>query len=212
MLRKGHILAILVIGIILYYPTTVDAKSYNIYIGKMPEQWKDTFGNVLYDATKYWENRILGTEFYQVEQSRHADFMVQWASVPIETNEGKMRLGYYTTNTDHDYGIPYIQITLGFFEDGKWNIVDSDYALEITKHEIGHAIGFSHSDDRDDIMYSKIYNYQYWLSQKYSTETETSSISSKETKINYLDQSFELQERTNSNVDQLKESIYSKQD
>ncbi len=35
MLRKGHIVAILVIGIILYYPITADAKSYNIYFGTM---------------------------------------------------------------------------------------------------------------------------------------------------------------------------------
>ncbi len=205
------VIPIIALGIILS-PIPAEAKSYNIYIGKMPEQWKDTFGNVLYDATKYWENRVLGTEFYEVEQSRHADFVVQWASIPIEVEAGKTRLGYYTTNTDNDFGRPYIQITLGFFEDGKWNLVDPGYALEITKHEIGHAIGLIHSHDPNDIMYSKIYNYEYWLSQKNSRGSLTSYFSSQESQINYFDLSSELQERTNSNVDQLKDSLYSKQD
>jgi len=167
-LTKGHILAIVVIGIILHYPITADAKSYNIYIGKMPEQWKEKFGNILYDATKWWEKQIPGTQFYQVEQSRNADFMIQWASVPIETEEGEFRLGYYTTNTDNDYGLPYVQITLGFFEDRKWNLVDSDYALEITKHEIGHAIGYGHSTNPNNIMYPSLYDYEDWLNTKYS--------------------------------------------
>ena len=153
------LIPIILLGIM--YPLSADAKSYNIYIGKMPEQWKSTFGNVLYDATEWWKERVPGTQFYQVDQVRHADFVFQWGSQPIEDKPGQIRLGYYTTNTDNDYGKPYIQITLGYFEDGKWNLVDPDYALTITKHEIGHAMGFDHSNDPNDIMYYQIQDLQY---------------------------------------------------
>lgn len=202
---------IIVLGLILT-PLSAEAKSYNIYIGKMPEQWKDTFGNVLYDATKYWEKRIPGTQFYQVEQSRNADFMIQWASQPIEIEDGKTRLGYYTTNTDNDFGLPYVQITLGFFEDGNWNLVDSGYALEITKHEIGHAMGFGHSNDPNDIMYFALYDYDDWLVKKYSGELVLNLGSPQNIVTSYTRLSQDLQEKTNRNVEQLKGSLYSKQD
>lgn len=206
------LLTIAALGIVLQ-PMAADAKGFNIYIGEMPEPWKDEFGDVFYDATEWWEKQVPDTEFYKVEQSRDADFMIQWASIPIEIEEGKTRLGYYTTSTDHSYGIPYIQITLGFFEDGTWNLVDSEYALEITKHEIGHAIGYAHSDDPNNIMYPSLYDYESWINKKNSLVLEQnleSIFENFDTTYSYL--SKDMQAITNLQVVQLKDSLYSKQD
>ena len=146
-------------------PISADAKSWNLYVDKMPKNWESQYGNLLYDATKYWENRILGIKFYQVDHAQDADFVVQWAS----EYQGSL-LGYYTPSSDNHYDKPYVAITLGYFDDEsvpyqqrKFNLVDADYAQAITTHEIGHAIGFDHSTDANDIMYRSIYDYDNWL-------------------------------------------------
>ncbi len=109
------------------------------------------------------ENGILAPSFVieKVPYQDQADFVLEWAS---QYDSGK--LGYYSSNTLNEYGKPRLTITLGYFKDKKWNLVSSDYALEITKHELGHAIGFTHSDDPNDIMYPKIESYESWLQLK----------------------------------------------
>jgi len=131
----------------------------------MPKHWEDDYGNIMYEATKFWEKRIPGTKFYETTNREKADFGVQWASEYQGT-----KLGYWTPNSNNDFGIPYIAITLGYmdddsvpFQDRKFNRVNVEYALEITKHEIGHTIGLSHSDDPKDIMFSRITDYNCWL-------------------------------------------------
>ncbi len=151
-----------------YLIADAEAKIWYIYVDEIPKHWEPKFNNVINDATKFWEERVPDTKFYQVSFPEQSEFVIQWASQYIGT-----KLGYYTPNPINDYGRPYIAITLGYmdkestkWQDRKFNLVDSDYASEITKHEIGHAIGFLHSQDPNDIMYSKIYDYERWLKNK----------------------------------------------
>ena len=209
------VMPIIFIGVL--YPGIAEAKDYYIYVAPIPKQWESTYGNILYDATKWWKERVPGTEFYTVQQVRHADFVFQWGSQPVEIKAGETRLGYFTTNTDNDFGRPYILITLGYFEGGKWNLVDPDYALQITIHEFGHAMGYGHSTDPNDIMYPSIYNYKDWLMVK-SGQMEANGFSvvplfgENIVSSPYVSLSFTLQEKVNSEIEDLKSSIFSTED
>ncbi len=134
-----------------------EAQTFNVYEQKMPLHWENQFGDILLNATQYWEQKMPGLKFETVKFVDDSDFVVEWAS---QYGEGK--LGYYSTNTVNAYGKPKLTISLGFFKDKKWNLVSTEYALEITKHELGHAIGLPHSSNPDDIMYPTIENYESW--------------------------------------------------
>jgi len=205
-------------------PINRDDKTYYVYIDKMPENWKSQFGNLYNDGTAYWENKIPGLKFYVTTNREKADFVVQWASQFVGT-----KLGYWTTNTENSYGKPYMAVTLGFMDDDsvawqerKFHQVDSEYALEITTHELGHAIGFGHSHDPNDIMYGTIYNYEQWLRDRdsgtltSSGKTVTSyydeAIVLQGTVTSYYDEAIVLQGTVNSQIENLKNSIYSNQD
>lgn len=167
----------------------------------MPVPWQKNFGDVLYQATKYWEDRIPSLNFYSVDNPDQADFVVTWASQYLE---GK--LGYYTTNTDNDYGKPYIAITLGCFKDKKWVLVSREYAIQITEHEIGHAIGFKHSNDPNDIMYPTIENYKSCTDVKPSKQSKVVGKITV-TPIDWKKKSSEYQNLANSKINALKPSV-----
>jgi len=204
-------IVLILIMFTIFYPLDVSAESWSMYVDKMPEHWKSKFGNLLYDATQYWENRIPGTHFYQETNREKADFVVQWASQYQGTT-----LGYYTSDTNNDYGKPYIAITLGRMTgDGlnqKFELVDSDYALATTTHELGHAIGLKHSNVPNDIMYPSIYNYDAWKYQKLlnifkSDNTPTVNVTIEP----YQFQSVSYQIDVNQKIESLKNIIYKKQ-
>jgi len=186
-------------------PINRDDKTYYVYIDKMPENWKSQFGHLYNDATAYWENKIPGLKFYVTTQREKADFVVQWASQFVEN-----KLGYWTTYTDNSYGKPYMAVTLGFMDDDsvawqerKFNRVDSEYALDITKHELGHVIGFGHSEDLNDIMYGTFPDYGRWLKARDEGRLPSSDSSG----ITFYQRAQILQEKTNSEIDKLKSGI-----
>jgi hypothetical protein len=111
----------------------------------MPKHWESKFGNLLYHATQYWQNQFPETTFYKVSNLENADFVIQWASeYQSDEKTNTKRSGYYTTNFKNEYDKPYVAITLGFMTgegiNKKFQLVDEEYALLITVHEIGHAM------------------------------------------------------------------------
>ena len=69
-----------VILLSLFVPLDAYAKNWVIYVDKMPEHWKPRFGNLLYEATQFWEKQISEIKFYKTTQRDQSDFVVQWAS------------------------------------------------------------------------------------------------------------------------------------
>ena len=151
---------------IIGFFVSVDAQTYTVYVQKMPPHWQKTFGDTLDQAVQYWQQKTPGLVIQTTPHQEKADFVLEWAS---QFDSGK--LGYYSTNTINEYGKPKVTITLGYFKDKKWNLVSSEYALEITKHELGHAIGLPHSTDPNDVMYPKIESYESWLASKAPIKT-----------------------------------------
>lgn len=161
----------IIFGMFIIPVPHVEAKDWRLYVGEMPKHWEPQFGNLLFYATQYWKEQFPADEFYEVSSYENADFVVQWAS-EYQSNEktDTKKIGYYTANSNNEYGKPYVAITLGFMTgdelDRKFELVNEEYALLITIHELGHAIGLKHSDDPNNIMYPSIYNYEQWLLEK----------------------------------------------
>jgi len=161
------------------------AVTWYVYVDEMPQSWKPHFGNIYDEATDFWEYYYPEITFVEVTQRENAHFVVQWSS----QFQGDV-LGYYTSSTNNDYGRPFVAITLGYmddesvkWQDRKFNLVDPEYSRLITTHEIGHAIGFAHTNDTNDIMYPSIYDYDEWLRIKNSGNIQTPPSDSKTTDI-----------------------------
>ena len=141
----------------VFVPTLAYATTYDVYVAPMPKKWESNFKDVLPTAIQFWKENNPNLDFNLVSSPEQSDFVVQWASTYKDNV-----LGYWTPNTVNDYGKPYISVTLGFFEDDNWVLVDWKYATVITAHELGHAMGLPHNNNPNSIMYPTLVDYNFW--------------------------------------------------
>jgi len=119
---------------------------YYVYVKPLPDYAKNYADNTVYDATEFWKENLPKKQFYVAENENDADIIIQWVR----------DFGGFNKHIGYSY-IRIIEVGLGDSNcNGTWKEYNSNYITTIMAHEIGHAIGFEHSDNPEDIMYPTI--------------------------------------------------------
>jgi hypothetical protein len=137
-------------------------KIFFIYTGSFPNDVNQMYKNAVYDAMSYWTARE-GYTFKEYSGTTEGQgyASVQWVK------EYSNILGAWT---GPNQGFNVLTVGLGDSKCfGKWQAYTYATVLGIAKHEFGHLLGYEHSSDLNDLMYSTTVT-------KYETDYDETSI------------------------------------
>ena len=110
--------------------------------------WAPYANDLVPNATNYWENTT-NAKFVYSSDSTKASITVRWLKEPDSKYAGYI-VGGLT------------EVALGDSRcDGTWHAYDVDFVIAILRHELGHALGFGHSENMGDVMYPIIPGEKY---------------------------------------------------
>lgn len=145
--------------VLLTYPW--DHSPITVYIDNksVPEHYSPTYYTQIEKALKYWENggngKLKYTPVFELTDSENADIRIRWVE-NLENVEGAPSgvAGYaLPTVANNRYVRVEIVLEVGNYKGRSWNQYGDETMLSIAKHELGHALGLGHSNDKGDIMY-----------------------------------------------------------
>ena len=133
---------------------------YKVHINEQPPGLPLDHVSTLEDSFRFWEEQEYDTTdgkkasivFKVVSERTDANVWVTW----VVRSLGEGVLGHA------NLGKGVVEVAIGNYScDGTFQLFDTDTVQEIMTHELGHSLGFGHSDDPDKIMYPTISHTSY---------------------------------------------------
>ena len=137
---------------------------YEIYINAQPPGLPIDHVSTLEDSFRYWEEKVFATAdgkkatvtFDTTNLMADANVWVTW----VVRDMGEGVLGHA------NLGKGVVEVAIGSYGcDGSFQLFDTNTVEYIMTHELGHSLGFNHSNDPDNMMYPTINetNFAYCL-------------------------------------------------
>jgi predicted Zn-dependent protease len=156
-----------------------DHSPITVYIDNksVPPHYSPTYYTQVQKALEYWaeggNGKLEYTPVFEIVDSEKADIRIRWVE-NLQKDQG-------APSGAAGAAIPFIfngrfvrvDITLGVgdYQWMKWIPYSDTAMLAIAKHELGHALGLNHSNDKRDIMYpsNEQINYTNPILSKYGS-------------------------------------------
>jgi hypothetical protein len=135
---------------------------YKVYINDQPTGLPLDHVSTLENSFEFWESQELKTNnqkakmiFEITKLKQEANVWVTW----VVRDMGEGVLGHA------HLGKGVVEVALGDYScDGSFQLYDVETVEQIMTHELGHSIGLSHTNDKENIMYpSMAQHYAYCL-------------------------------------------------
>ncbi|WP_406655787.1 matrixin family metalloprotease [Methanolobus sp. ZRKC2] len=125
----------------------------------IPEHYSPSYRSEVENALEYWSNGGNGKlgytpEFVIVEED-NADILIMWVENLEEDAEAQDGVAGFARPYEVNGKYERVEIVLevGNYQGFAWRQYGDTTMRELAIHEIGHALGLGHSNDRNDVMY-----------------------------------------------------------
>lgn len=125
----------------------------------VPEDYSPTYYTQIEKALKYWEiggnGNLKYTPVFRIVDTRKADIRIRWVENLEKVEGARSGVAGYASPVIAEGRFVSVDIVLevGNYQGKSWAQYGDSTMLSIAKHELGHALGLEHSNDRRDIMY-----------------------------------------------------------